>query len=196
MAPNLASNLAVIKYLVTTYFELGKLMIAMHDVSSTFKNVVADIEHLLAIHVFAIDSKLERVYRVDSQGREYVVKPKDIDTLGLDTLKIELDPKDPFMQEVSQAATAAAKLYAPSFLQKKDLQITCHIFIAQKGGYSFATHTDPTNLLIFCYDGSKTMEVDGQKFKINKGYGLFMSENIPHRALNEHASIMFSIGYE
>jgi mannose-6-phosphate isomerase-like protein (cupin superfamily) len=71
---------------------------------------------------------------------------------------------------------------------------TVHMFIAPEGAPSFPEHQDPTDLIIKCIEGTKTIEVNGELFKIKQGESIHIPANVPHRATNEYASITLSIG--
>ncbi len=74
--------------------------------------------------------------------------------------------------------------------------VTCHAFIAQEGSPSFPMHTDPDDVIIYCCDGRKSMDINGQHITLEVGESVWIPANTPHRALNEHASTMLSIGLE
>lgn len=73
--------------------------------------------------------------------------------------------------------------------------VNAHLFWALPGSPSFPEHTDPNDVLIVVKYGTKVMEVDGQRFELTvENPELFIPANTPHRALNEHESIMISYG--
>ena len=73
---------------------------------------------------------------------------------------------------------------------------TVHCFVAPKGATSFPDHRDPCDLEIHCLEGTKTMIVDGTPVAIPAGSMIFIPAYVLHRATNEHASVMLSVGYE
>lgn len=74
--------------------------------------------------------------------------------------------------------------------------ITCHAFIAQEDSPSFPMHTDPDDVIIYCCEGRKSMDINGQYITLEVGESVWIPANTPHRALNEHASMILSIGLE
>jgi|LauGreDrversion4_2_1035121.scaffolds.fasta_scaffold1086029_1 quercetin dioxygenase-like cupin family protein len=74
--------------------------------------------------------------------------------------------------------------------------ITCHVFIAQEDSPSFPMHTDPDDVIIYCCDGRKSLDINGQYITLEVGESITIPANTPHRALNEHASMIMSIGLE
>ena len=71
---------------------------------------------------------------------------------------------------------------------------TIHAFRYWKQSPSFGVHVDPVDVIIEVKQGSKVMEVEGDKFVIHKGCHLKIPANTPHRALNEEEGLMFSYG--
>ena len=74
--------------------------------------------------------------------------------------------------------------------------VTCHAFIARKDSPSFGLHTDPDDVIIYCFDGTKTLVVDGEHVTIYKGEEHHIPANTPHIALNEYAAATLSFGLE
>jgi mannose-6-phosphate isomerase-like protein (cupin superfamily) len=68
-----------------------------------------------------------------------------------------------------------------------------HGFISPKDAKSFPTHTDSVDLKIVCIEGTKTIEVGGTKYILNKGEYLNMKKNTKHQALNDFNSIILSV---
>lgn len=77
---------------------------------------------------------------------------------------------------------------------------SCHCFIASGGSPSFPNHTDPDGVFIFVLEGTKSMVVteDGVETSHNLkvGDGLWIPPGVVHRATNEEASVMLSIGFD
>lgn len=74
--------------------------------------------------------------------------------------------------------------------------VSAHLFKAGQRAGTFKLHTDPVDLVIWCIDGMKTMEVNGVIYNIGINQCLFIPANAPHRAINNCSSIMLSVGFE
>lgn len=74
--------------------------------------------------------------------------------------------------------------------------VTCHAFIAKENSPSFGLHTDPDDVVIYCAEGVKTMEIDGEYIQLAPGQDVLIKANTPHKALNTHHSLMLSFGLE
>lgn len=74
--------------------------------------------------------------------------------------------------------------------------VSVHLFRASQRAGTFKVHTDPVDLVIWCIDGMKTMEVDGVIYNIDVNQCLYIPANTPHRAINNCSSIMLSVGFE
>ena len=69
---------------------------------------------------------------------------------------------------------------------------TIHVFYNPKGGPTFDEHTDPTNVVIECKDGIKSMEVEDKAFNLRPGEKLIIAAGQRHRALNYEKALMAS----
>lgn len=140
-------------------------------------------------HLFLLDGLMKRI---DHLGRDWSInKLTDfMDFSNSQTIKIEgcelidnvraaVDEVIAYVNEVEQVTTKG--------------QITAHMFYACKDYPSFATHTDPDNLIIWCINGCKTMIVNDERIVIESGQALIMPADTPHRATNEFDSVMLSI---
>lgn len=132
-----------------------------------------------------------KVFRIDAFGLDYVCKaPRDVlHCSNKDTIKVEGLECNP---EIFQFI----KNILETYFAGEERIATVHLFKAKENGHSFPVHTDPVDLLIYCVEGIKTMEVNGLEYTIPKDSGLFMPANTPHRATNKHDSVMLSIGFE
>ena len=74
--------------------------------------------------------------------------------------------------------------------------VTCHAFIAQENSPSFKMHTDPDDVIIYCFDGEKHMIVDGKNIIIKQGEEYFIPAETPHMALNTKNASTLSFGLE
>lgn len=77
-----------------------------------------------------------------------------------------------------------------------ELPFSCHCFVAQEGSPSFDTHTDPDGVAIYVLEGRKSMQVNGEDIVLEVGDVLWLPHDTPHRATNQHDSVMLSIGFE
>jgi len=72
---------------------------------------------------------------------------------------------------------------------------TVHCYIAPQNAPSFAEHTDPVDVEIKCLQGTKTLAVDGKEIVLDAGESIIIPKGTPHKATNEYASVMLSIGH-
>ncbi len=68
-----------------------------------------------------------------------------------------------------------------------------HMFIAPAGAKSFPVHIDYEDLKILCIEGEKGFEVDGVRYNLAPGEYCLVDRLIPHRAMNDLASVILSI---
>ena len=131
-------------------------------------------------------------YRIDKDGLDHPCESATDVLTGnsLDTYKFE------DIELASEAVIEAARQIYKAHIGTGPVKITAHMFVAKAGSYSFPVHQDPVDVVVFCIDGCKTMEVDGKNYIVRKGMGLLMPANIPHRATNKYDSIMLSLGFE
>lgn len=133
----------------------------------------------------------ECIYRIDDKGLDHKCDMiVALDSSSSETIKIEC------IELVSAGFMRTAKAVQKAEITESYRDITGHLFKAKAGGYSFPVHTDPVDVIVWCIDGCKTMEVDGREYVVEKGMGLLMPANIPHRATNKFDSVMISIGFE
>lgn len=94
-------------------------------------------------------------------------------------------------QVVNQLVSGAREFKHPS---------SCHCFIANKNSPSFPDHTDPDGVFIYVLEGMKSMVVtekgEASEVKLQVGDGLWIPPGTIHRATNEEASVMLSIGFD
>lgn len=74
--------------------------------------------------------------------------------------------------------------------------VSCHAFLAKEDSPSFGLHADPDDVVIYCAQGVKTMEIDGRYIQLEPKEDVIIRANTPHRALNTHSSLMLSFGLE
>ncbi len=73
---------------------------------------------------------------------------------------------------------------------------TLHVYVSPKDAPSIHNHQDPCYTIIYCLDGTKCMEVDGEVHMIEKGTHIVIEPNVMHRSHNKDYSISLSLGFE
>jgi len=71
---------------------------------------------------------------------------------------------------------------------------TMHIFYNPIDGPSFEEHTDPVDVVIYCCDGNKILEIEGSTKLLNPGEQVEIPKGTKHRALNTQEALIFSYG--
>lgn len=71
---------------------------------------------------------------------------------------------------------------------------TVHCFISPAGAKSFGVHEDTCDVTIYCIEGVKTMNVNGEQKIINTGESIFLPKGTPHEATNLYRSVILSVG--
>jgi mannose-6-phosphate isomerase-like protein (cupin superfamily) len=71
---------------------------------------------------------------------------------------------------------------------------TVHCFISPEGAKSFGVHEDTCDVTIYCIEGTKTMNVNGEQMIIAEGEHIFIPQGTPHEATNLHRSVILSVG--
>lgn len=74
--------------------------------------------------------------------------------------------------------------------------VSCHVFVAAQGAPSFPDHTDPDGVMIYVIEGQKRMIAEGVEYILNAGEYLWLPHGSVHRAINDQASVMLSIGFD
>lgn len=74
--------------------------------------------------------------------------------------------------------------------------LSCHVFIAEAGSPSFDDHTDPDGVMIYVIEGEKKIIAAGNEYVVSAGEYIWMPHGTVHRAINEKASVMLSIGFD
>ena len=69
---------------------------------------------------------------------------------------------------------------------------TIHLFYNPKNGPTFDLHTDPTDVVIECKDGTKAMDVNGYEVILMPGDKLLIHAGTEHKALNYEKALMAS----
>jgi mannose-6-phosphate isomerase-like protein (cupin superfamily) len=110
-----------------------------------------------------------------AQDGNYTVKIEGIERLSRD------------LYVACQLAARGADHFGP---------VSCHCFIAKRWAPSFPFHSDPDNVLLYVVDGTKSIEAIALEHSLTVGRTLFIAAGVPHRAHNNHPSVMLSIGFE
>ena len=145
------------------------------------------ISALTANHMY----EQNMVYAIDEQGREQLI------TSFSDFCKAQ---KQNHSVKIERMENFNSKIYEHCWKIKTDWlhsqHVTCHLFFAKAGAYSFGVHTDPDDVIIHCCEGHKTMIVDGTTYTICSGSELHIPANTPHQAFNESEALTLSFGLE
>lgn len=106
----------------------------------------------------------------------------------------------PYSIKIESMEKYSEKLYNKSqeYAKKYDHKgpVTCHLFWARAGDFSFSEHVDLDDVVIFCADGKKHMTVEGNDIFINEGEELLIPKGVAHEALNTTDAITLSFGLE
>lgn len=142
----------------------------------------------IAFNQIFYDNK--EIFRIDENGLDHrcYATHDVLRTDSKDTIKFEGIERNPLFLHLW---FVLKEQYMPG-----EREASIHLFSAKKDGYSFPDHTDPDDLIIYCVNGTKTMNVAGVDYEIKKGQGLIMPANVVHRATNQYDSIMLSIGFK
>jgi len=78
-----------------------------------------------------------------------------------------------------------------------------HLFVNNKGGYSFDKHCDDTNVALFCVKGHKRVHIYEKKddelgiiHQLYKDHPMFIKKGVYHEVNSERDSWALSIGYD
>lgn len=139
-------------------------------------------------HPLAYEQKLVHAVTPDLLQIQ-LTSPKDLYSYT-DTKTIKIEGMERYNAWVWNKAREFADLYNHTG------PITAHAFMTSINGPTFGVHTDPDDVIVYCCEGTKRMEVDGNLFVLNPGDWVYMPHNTPHRAINTDASLMISFGLE
>tara|TARA_B110000285_G_C14668789_1_gene399389 strand:+ start:109 stop:585 length:477 start_codon:yes stop_codon:yes gene_type:complete len=130
------------------------------------------------------------VFFVDFDGKEHkahnfseVLKNSD------NTIKIER--MENFSRAMNEECLALAKKY-----NHTEGPVTCHLFYAKKGSPSFKPHTDPFDVVIYCCEGTKTIEMNDIMHDINSGEYFHIPSGTLHQAFNNSEALTLSFSLE
>ena len=131
------------------------------------------------------------VYAIDMQGREHLVTGfSHFCKAQSENHSIKIERMENFNSEI----------YEYCWKIKTDLvhgpHVTCHLFLANAGSYSFDMHTDPDDVVIYCCEGSKSLIIESTHVIIRPGEYIHIPANTPHQALNEDEALTLSFGLE
>lgn len=129
------------------------------------------------------------VFSIDENGRERSVENfAEIMRYPLRSVKIER------MEDYNKKILSYCEQLRERYMHFGP--ITCHLFYANAGAYSFREHTDPDDVIIYCCEGQKIINVDGAFFNILPDSWKKIPANTPHQALNETEALTLSFGLE
>lgn len=145
------------------------------------------IDHCLSSTV-ALEEGIIRI--ISTPNRDDAVTPATPTLRVNERTTIKVERFEHYDREVVEHLNFYAALYNHSG------PITAHVFESPKNGFTFDEHTDPDDVIIHCVSGVKTMSVNGREIRLHPGQHFYIKANTPHRAINDEASVMVSIGLE
>ena len=104
---------------------------------------------------------------------------------------IKMERMENFSRAMNEECLALAKKY-----NHTEGPITCHLFYAKKGSPSFKPHTDPFDVVIYCCEGTKTIEINGIMHDINVGEYFHIPSGTLHQAFNNSEALTLSFAFE
>lgn len=141
----------------------------------------------------AIQSKIvydqNMVYSIDKKGREKKVK-NFAEVMKYPDRSIKIERMEDYNSDIFSYCLDLEDQYEHAG------PITCHLFYAKPGAYSFKEHTDPDDVIIYCCEGSKTLTLDDTVLTIKEGTFLHIPAGTKHQAINEHEALTLSFGLE
>lgn len=144
-----------------------------------------------------IDAILSSHYAFE-QNQVWVIHPSGRPTLARNVM--ELFDLEHCTLKVEGYEKLSLKIHEALHRVARDLGhtglVTCHLFRSPEGAASFPRHTDPDDVLIHVVTGRKTIVTDQCTYLLEAGDTLFIPRNTYHRAVNQHESLMLSIGLE
>ena len=70
-----------------------------------------------------------------------------------------------------------------------------HLFVNNKGGFSFKEHKDDTNVYLHVLKGQKKVHMNGNIHTISSGQGIYIPKGVYHKVDSEPDTWALSIGY-
>lgn len=70
-----------------------------------------------------------------------------------------------------------------------------HLFVNNKGGYSFKKHKDDTNVYLYVVKGKKYVHMNDDVYTVSTGEGIHIPEGTYHKVDSEPDTWALSIGY-
>ena len=70
-----------------------------------------------------------------------------------------------------------------------------HLFVNNKGGYSFKKHKDDTNVYLYVVKGKKYVHMNDDVYTVSTGKGIHIPEGTYHKVDSEPDTWALSIGY-
>ena len=70
-----------------------------------------------------------------------------------------------------------------------------HLFVNNKGGFSFKEHKDDTNVYLHVLKGAKKVHMNGNIHTISSGQGIYIPQGVYHKVDSEPDTWALSIGY-
>lgn len=70
-----------------------------------------------------------------------------------------------------------------------------HLFVNNKGGFSFKEHKDDTNVYLYVVKGKKYVHMNDDVFAVSTGEGIHIPSGVKHKVDSEPDTWALSIGY-
>lgn len=147
----------------------------------------------------AIQSKIvydqNMVYSIDQKGREKVVR-NFAEVMKHPNRSVKIERMEDYNSDILSYCLKLEDMYEHAG------PITCHLFYAKAGAYSFSEHSDPDDVVLYCCEGMKTISMEGHTmggnplFTIKEGSRLHIPAGTKHQAINEHEALTLSFGLE
>lgn len=141
----------------------------------------------------AIQSKYiyqqKMVYSIDEEGRENLIE-NFAEIMKYPMRSVKIERMEDYNRDIFDYCLYLKRK------QKHKKPITCHLFYASKGAYSFKEHTDPDDVIIYCCEGEKSLTINGSYIKIPSLSWVKIPANTPHQAFNETEALTLSFGLE
>jgi len=147
-------------------------------------------DQFLQIITSEIAYKQNMIYAIDEDGKEHLMKNYTDVLIHKEENSIKIERMEAYNSTIFGYCLELENIH------EHVGPITCHLFYAQEGAYSFKEHSDPDDVIIHCCEGHKTMNVNGTPFTIGSGAELHIPANTLHQAFNESEALTLSFGLE
>ena len=70
-----------------------------------------------------------------------------------------------------------------------------HLFVNNKGGFSFKEHKDDTNVYLYVLKGKKFVHINNEVLTVSANEGIYIPQGVYHKVDSEADTWALSIGY-